>query len=99
MLKPRFGLIVGGVLSSVLTIFILLNIEGAGPELSLVDDKDHDRAFHITSGGVNSTLPMPAVRDGSLSPHLNPVMGPLENNGSSTKTHALLEKSPAIEVE
>lgn len=59
-------------------------------------DAGNDIGFVTSLRGTNdlierSTLPLPA---GTLS--VNPLLAPLANNGGPTKTHALLNGSPAI---
>jgi hypothetical protein len=52
------------------------------------------------NGGTLSTNDKNLVQDGSCSPAVsgNPKLGPLQNNGGPTFTHALLTGSPAIDA-
>jgi predicted outer membrane repeat protein len=86
----------GGILNLINTI-VAGNTAGTGPDIyGHVALADHNLVGDVTGSsgivnGVNGN-----IAGGNGNPVINPLLGPLQNNGGPTQTMALLPGSPAI---
>jgi len=75
---------------------IALNTSANGPDVRGALTSD---GFNLVGNNSGATILSPQASDqvgSSVSP-INPLLGPLQNNGGATLTHALLLGSPAID--
>ena len=72
----------------------------AGTPSDLVPDPDGDLTINHSLIGLTDGLTITGGNNltGTAAAPLDPLLGPLADNGGSTQTHALLEGSPAIDA-
>jgi hypothetical protein len=74
----------------------------AGPDCGIADDYGSaylvSNGFNVIGASGCGFSPAPTDQVGSEDEPLDPVLGPLRDNGGATPTHALLAGSPAIDT-
>jgi hypothetical protein len=75
---------------------VALNTSSDGPDIKGFITSD---GFNLIGNNSGSTISSPQVTDqiGTSSSPIDPLLGPLQNNGGPTFTHALFPGSPAID--
>jgi uncharacterized protein (TIGR03437 family) len=89
------GLHVGNVSKAGSTMFAKNTASTGGPDVSgFLNSQGHN----LVGNGTGATI-APAAGDqiGTSASQIDPLLGPLVNNGGPTQTHALLPGSPAID--
>jgi len=86
-----FGIDSGGVIN-------LSNCIVAGNEMGDVGGTFTSLGYNLIGNGSNASItPKPGDQIGTASSPIDPMLGPLQDNGGPTSTHALLPGSPAID--
>ena len=75
----------------------LLNLSGVGPDVAGAFISQGFNLLGIADGSAGFADGNGADLTGTLASPLDPLIGPLQMNGGSTPTHALLPNSPAID--
>jgi hypothetical protein len=75
----------------------LVDFTGSGPDVSGVFFSHGHNLIGDATGSIGFANGVGGDLVGTAAAPLDPLLGPLQNNGGPTKTHALLAGSPAID--